>query len=147
MHHCYVLHCYLSFVKRESTKNCNNNDSLKIQLANTWLEEADAVLICAGAGMSVKEKEMVYTNPKDFEQAYPWFPKWGYKTSEEVMGLEGDPTVPRTAKWALYAKHMDNMRWKFTPNEGYKTLLRLVQDKNFFVLTSNVDGLHLHSAG
>ena len=57
------------------------------------------------------------------------------------MGLEADPSVPRTAKWALYAKHMDNMRWQFTPNEGYcyGHLLDLVDEMDHFVLTSNVD--------
>lgn len=34
---------------------------------------------------------------------------------------------------------MDNMRWKFTPNQGYEALLRLVGSKEYFVLTSNVD--------
>lgn len=48
-----------------------------IDLAKQWIDEADAVLICAGAGMSVEEGEMVDTNPKDFAKAYPWFPKWG----------------------------------------------------------------------
>uniref|UniRef100_A0A7R9WER9 Deacetylase sirtuin-type domain-containing protein n=1 Tax=Pseudictyota dubia TaxID=2749911 RepID=A0A7R9WER9_9STRA len=110
-----------------------------IRLAKAWIDNADAVLICAGAGMSVKEGEMVYTNPEDFAKAYPWFTKWGYKTNYEVMGLEGDPRVPRTAKWALYAKHMDNMRWTFTPNDGYKSLLSMVKDKDYFVHTSNVD--------
>ena len=110
-----------------------------IDLAKQWIDGADAVLICAGAGMSVKQGEMVYTNPDDFARAYPWFPKWGYKTSYECMGLFGDQRVPPTAKWALNAKHMDNMRWKFTPNEGYDQLLQLVGQKDYFVLTSNVD--------
>ncbi|CAB9505567.1 Protein-ADP-ribose hydrolase [Seminavis robusta] len=110
-----------------------------IDLAKQWINNADAVLICAGAGMSVKEGEMVYTNPDDFAKAYPWFPKWGYKTSYECMGLMGDQSVPQAAKWALNAKHMDNMRWAFTPNEGYKQLLDLVGQKEYFVLTSNVD--------
>jgi NAD-dependent SIR2 family protein deacetylase len=109
-------------------------------LAKQWIDDADAVLICAGAGMSVKKGEMVYTNPDDFAAAYPWFVHWGYKTSYEVMGLGGDMSVPMTAKWALYAKHMDNMRWSFEPNSGYKTLLQLVNGKDHFVLTSNVDG-------
>lgn len=113
--------------------------SKSINLAKKWIDDADAVLICAGAGMSVKEGEMVYTNPADFAKAYPWFTKWGYTTSYEVMALEGDPTVPNTAKWALYAKHMDNMRWAFTPNEGYSVLRKLVEEKDHFILTSNVD--------
>jgi O-acetyl-ADP-ribose deacetylase (regulator of RNase III)/NAD-dependent SIR2 family protein deacetylase len=114
--------------------------SVTISLAKQWIDDADAILVCAGAGMSIKDGEMVYTNPHDFAKAYPWFTKWGYKTCYETMGLEGDQSVPRTAKWALYAKHMDNMRWKFTPNEGYTDLLKLIGRKDHFVLTSNVDG-------
>jgi NAD-dependent SIR2 family protein deacetylase len=56
------------------------------------------------------------------------------------MGLNQDPRVPEEAKWALNARHMHNMRYAFEPNQGYKTLLDLVKDKDFFVLTSNVDG-------
>ena len=110
-------------------------------LAKTWIDTADAILIVAGAGMSVKEGEMVYVNADDFAHHYPWFAdKWGYRTSYEVMGLGNDPSVPETAKWALHAQHMHNMRWGFTPNDGYEVLNNLVKDKDYFVLTSNVDG-------
>eukprot|EP00934_Nitzschia_sp_Nitz4_P003152 Nitzschia sp. Nitz4//scaffold28_size193895//71689//73674//NITZ4_001649-RA/size193895-processed-gene-0.221-mRNA-1//1//CDS//3329545934//3142//frame0 len=111
----------------------------QLNLAKTWIDQADAVLICAGAGMSVKPGEMVYTNAADFARHYPWFPKWGYKTSYHVMALGGDQSVPETAKWALWASHMNNIRWKFTPNQGYTDLLGLIDKKDYFVLTSNVD--------
>ena len=112
----------------------------KMAVAQKWMSEADAVLICAGAGMSVKEGEMVYVNEADFERAYPWFTKWGYKTGYEAMGLVFDRRVPETAKWAFWAQHMYNMRWGFDSNKGYDTLLDTVKDKDYFVLTSNVDG-------
>ncbi|KAI2510665.1 Macro domain [Fragilaria crotonensis] len=110
-----------------------------LRLAKTWIEQADAILICAGSGMSVKEGEMVYVNQTDFAKHYPWFVKWGYRTSYEVMGLGQDRCVPMTAKWAMWAKHMHLQRWQFEPNEGYKTLLDMVNEKDYFVLTSNVD--------
>lgn len=110
-----------------------------LSVAKRWIDEADAVLICAGAGMSVKEGEMVYVDPADFARFYPWFLKWGYETSYQVMGLGSDPRVPQTAKWALWAKHMHLQRWEFQPNEGYTALLNMVKDKDYFVLTSNVD--------
>ena len=90
--------------------------------------------------MSVKEGEMVYTNPTDFAKHYPWFLKWGYRTSYEVMGLGQDRRVPMTAKWAMWAKHMDLQGWQFEPNEGYQTLHDMVKEKDHFILTSNVDG-------
>jgi len=119
----------------------SNVGQLGISVAKHWIDEADSVLIVAGAGMSVKGSESVYTNPDDFARHYPFFdPKWGYKTCYETMGLFGDRRVPDEAKWALWAKHIDNMRWSFTPNDGYATLLDIVKEKDYFVLTSNVDG-------
>jgi len=44
---------------------------------------------------------------------------------------------PETAKWAFFAKHWDNLRWNFAPNQGYQWLKELVGDKDYFVLTSN----------
>jgi O-acetyl-ADP-ribose deacetylase (regulator of RNase III)/NAD-dependent SIR2 family protein deacetylase len=114
--------------------------NLGLQLAKHYISNAEAVLIVAGAGMSVKPGEMVYTNATDFARHYPYVPKWGYSTAYETMGLQGDPHVPDTAKWGFQAKHMDNMRWEFVPSEGYNQLLSMVKDKPYFVLTSNVDG-------
>jgi hypothetical protein len=58
-----------------------------LSVAKRWIDEADAVLICAGAGMSVKDGEMVYVNPQDFARFYPWYLRWGYKTSYESNGV------------------------------------------------------------
>jgi O-acetyl-ADP-ribose deacetylase (regulator of RNase III)/NAD-dependent SIR2 family protein deacetylase len=124
-------------VSRPSSQTSIRSKTLR--LAKKWIGQADTVLICAGAGMSVKEGEMVYSNPADFAHYYPWFSKWGYKTSYQVMGLGYDPRVPMAAKWAMWAKHMHLQRWEFEPNDGYQTLLNMVKDKDFFVLTSNVD--------
>ena len=126
-------------ITRTVTSPPSDPRSDSIVLAKSWIEKADSVLIVAGAGMSVKEGEMVYVKPDDFARHYPWFTKWGYRTNYETMGLSSDPTVPETAKWALHAKHMDNMRWKWAPNEGYSQLRQLVSNKDYFVLTSNVD--------
>ena len=66
------------------------------------LDEADAVLTCAGAGMSVKVGEMVYVNSDDFTRHYPRFTKCGYRTSYECMGLNQDPRVPPLSKVGSY---------------------------------------------
>lgn len=111
-----------------------------IQLAKGWIENADAVLICAGAGMSVKEGEMVYVNTDDFAKYYPFFLKWGYTHAYQSMGLMFDDKVPERAKWGFWSHHIINQRWAFTPNEGYSILLDLVKNKDYFILTSNADG-------
>lgn len=99
--------------------------------------------------MSVKDKssgENVYVSPEDFAHHYPWFAgKWGYSTAYECMGLRDDDSVPLGAKWGLWAHHMDNMRYKFTPNEGYSFLRRAVEGRDYFAYTSNADGCFVRS--
>ena len=50
-------------------------------LAKRWIRDADAILIVAGAGMSLKDNEKVYTSEDDFVRHYPWMPQWGYTTA------------------------------------------------------------------
>jgi len=110
--------------------------------AAAWLQEADAVLICAGAGMSGNAGEMVYTNPSDFARYYPWLLQYGYLSCYECMGMFGDPNVPEAIKRTYMVAHAWNQRYKFAPNPSYEALLAPLQamGKDYFVFTSNVDG-------
>lgn len=111
-----------------------------IAVASTWLRQADAVLICAGAGMSGNEGEMVYTNPTDFKRCYPWLVPYGYTTAYECMGLMKDSRVPDQLKRSYLVAHANNQRYRFLPNPGYEALLAQLHSKDYFVYTSNVDG-------
>jgi len=51
-----------------------------------------------------------------------------------------DQNVPMTVKWGYQAEHINNMRYKYPPHHAYNTLLKLCKGKDYFVLTSNVDG-------
>mmetsp|Transcript_20708 Transcript_20708/g.26804 ORF Transcript_20708/g.26804 Transcript_20708/m.26804 type:complete len:618 (-) Transcript_20708:878-2731(-) len=102
--------------------------------------EADALLICAGAGASGNPNEFVYTNSQDFSKYYPWLLKFGYSTSYECMGLLGDPDVSTTIKSAYLVAHMHNQRRRFQPNPAYYALHKALQDLDIFIYTSNVDG-------
>ena len=115
----------------------------KMSQAYAWLSEADAILVCAGAGMSVKEGEMVYTNPDDFARFYPNFRltrEWGYKTAYDCMGIFHDPQISQAYRWGFWATHAMNQRYRFQPNDGYRAVRELIGDKDYFVYTSNADG-------
>lgn len=99
------------------------------------LEEADYILIGAGAGLSTSAG-INYVG-KEFEKEFEPFIKkynftdlytasfYDFKTEEE--------------KWAYFAKHIkfaDTGR-KATPL--YKKIYELVKDKRYFVITTNVD--------
>lgn len=74
-----------------------------------------------------------------FARHYPDMPATGFTTAYECMGLFGSD-LPMERKWGFLARHMQNMRVNFPPCEGYNLLLQLVRDRDYFVLSSNVDG-------
>jgi NAD-dependent SIR2 family protein deacetylase len=44
-------------------------------------------------------------------------------------------------KWAYWANHVNHIRFQFPPSPMYQTLWELVSKKNYFVITTNVDGM------
>lgn len=115
-----------------------------IDVAKGWVQTADCVLVIAGAGMSGYPKDSmrnVYVDEGSFQRQYPdVVEKYGYMTAYETMGLVADPTVREIDKWGYWSRHYNNLRNAWEPNEGYKALREIVGDKNYAVLTSNVDG-------
>ena len=117
----------------------------KTAAAALWIQEADCILICAGAGLSHKSGsgECVYTSAADFQSKYPDFvaeESHSISTAYEAMSLFSDAHVPLGVKWGFWARHMENQRYRFTPSAGYASLLRMIEGKSSFIYTSNVDG-------
>eukprot|EP00954_Amorphochlora_amoebiformis_P014945 1168527-Amorphochlora_amoeboformis.AAC.1 len=70
----------------------------------------------------------VYVNPDDFKKHYSGLLKYGFRTGYECMGLFGS-RVPEEAIYGYLFSHIRNMRYKFPPNPGYKSLFSLLKDK------------------
>lgn len=109
--------------------------SLRIKKAKEELNNADYIIIGAGAGLSAaagldftgklfKKNFKEYIEKYDFKDLYSatFYP---FKTQEE--------------KWAFWAKVIKLNRL-CEPLSLYKELLELVKDKAHFVFTTNVDG-------
>lgn len=99
------------------------------------LNASDAVLIGAGAGLSTSAG-FTYSGARfrrhfaDFEQKYGFHDMYTggfypYATLEE--------------HWAYWSRYIAVNRYADPPRPVYKDLLQLVQDKDYFVLTTNVD--------
>ena len=99
------------------------------------LRQTDAVMIGAGAGLSTAAGFM-YTGERfekvfgDFGRKYGFTDMYSggfypYKTQEEF--------------WAYWSRYIWVNRYMDPPRSTYADLLRLVQGKDYFVLTTNVD--------
>jgi len=116
----------------KTTGSCLDN----IEKLKKALKEADAVVIGAGAGLSTSAG-FTYSGERfrkcfsDFEEAYGFHDM--YSGGFHVMQLE--PEV----SWAYWARNIYINRYMDAPKPVYKRIMELVKDKDYFVLTTNVD--------
>ena len=99
------------------------------------LETADAVVIGAGAGLSTAAG-LTYDGER-FERYFFDF-KERFGITDMYSG--GFYPFPDTeTRWAWWARHIYYNRYIDPPKPVYTDLLALVMDKNYFVITTNVD--------
>lgn len=115
----------------QSMQNC----SPRLNKLKTALESADAVLIGAGAGLSASAG-FTYGGERFFKYFADFRAKYGiadmysggfypYNTLEEY--------------WAWWSRHIYYNRYVDPPKPVYNELYELVRDKDYFVITTNVD--------
>lgn len=105
------------------------------QALKRLLEEADAVLIGAGAGLSASAG-LTYSGER-FERYFGDFQrKYGIRN----MYSGGFYPFPSPEEyWAWWSRHILVNRYERAPGPVYDDLLALLEGKDYFVLTTNVD--------
>ena len=117
------------------TKESMKNYWDSISRLTEALEDADAVLIGAGSGLSVSAG-FTYSGER-FEKYFSDFHK---KYGIQNMYSGGFyPYDTLEEYWAWWLRHIYWNRYVDIPKDTYKKLLELVKEKDYFVLTTNVD--------
>lgn len=122
-------------LSRMRTIQFTRNRSEKISGLKNALASADAVVIGAGAGLSTSagftyNGERFKTYFSDFEAKYGFHDMYTggfflYSTLEE--------------HWAYWSRYIYVNRYMDAPKPVYDMLFQLIKDKDYFVLTTNVD--------
>jgi len=108
------------------------------QKAKEILKNANNILITAGAGFGVDSGLPDFRGVEGFWRAYPAAKKLNLRFEElaNPIWFEKDPTLA----WAFYGHRLELYR-KTTPHIGFTKLLNFAKSKkDYFVVTSNVDG-------
>ncbi|MET8973982.1 NAD-dependent protein deacetylase of SIR2 family [Streptomyces sp. NPDC004539] len=100
-----------------------------------WLDEADGVLVAAGAGLSAAAG-YDYGDTDRFRELLPALHRLGLR-SRYLLGVP----LPPDMMWGYWAVHITDIRFAAAPNPLYRRLRELVGDRDHWVMTSNVDGL------
>ena len=106
-----------------------------IQKLFETLHAADAVVVGAGAGLSTAAG-FTYSGER-FEKYFADFiEKYGF-TDMYTAGFHRFPTEEE--HWAYWSRHIFYNRYVPAPKPVYDNLLKLLKDKDYFVITTNVD--------
>lgn len=119
----------------QPTQNNKNDNLEKIQKLRQELEQAETVIVGAGAGLSTAagftySGERFHAYFKDFADKYHFRDMYAggffpYKTLNE--------------HWAYWSRYIYVNRYMNPPKPLYQKLLKLVKEKDYFVITTNVD--------
>ena len=114
-----------------STKSCSE----QLERLQTALRDCDAVVIGAGAGLSTSAG-FVYTGER-FEKYFSDFAaKYGIK---DMYSGGFYPFATPEEHWTYWSRYIYINRYRDAPKPVYDDLLKLVADKDYFVITTNVD--------
>ena len=115
--------------------NSTGNYSQQIEQIQAKLNNADAVVIGAGAGLSTSAG-LTYSGERFYKHFSDFAEKYGI-TDMYSGGFY--PFPDQETFWAWWSRHIFFNRYIKAPKPVYDNLLKLVKDKNYFVLTTNVD--------
>ena len=120
---------------RISMTKSTESYSDSIQRLRKAIDEADAIVIGAGAGLSTSAG-FTYSGER-FEK---YFSDFGEKYGFEDMYAGGFyPYETPEEMWAYWSRYIFINRYMDAPKPVYENLFKLVKDKDYFVITTNVD--------
>ena len=111
------------------------NDYTKIQKLKEIIKNADSVLIGAGAGLSTSAG-MLYSG-ETFQKNFSDFIKKYNFTDLYTAGFH-DFKDPQEY-WSFWSRFIHFERYTMPPKPVYNNLYKIIKDKNYFVITTNVD--------
>ena len=116
---------------KPSTKSCSE----QINRLKAALQDCDVVVIGAGAGLSTSAG-FVYTGER-FEKYFSDFAaKYGFR---DMYSGGFYPFATPEEHWAYWSRYIYINRYMDAPKPVYDDLLKLVNGKDYFVITTNVD--------
>ena len=107
----------------------------KLNTLANWLNSADAVLIGAGAGLSTAAG-FTYSGERLQKYFADFVEKYGFR---DMYSGGFYPFTTLEEQWAYWSRYIYINRYMDVDNGTYKKLFELVKNKDYFVITTNVD--------
>lgn len=120
---------------KKMTNKSTNACLAQINRLKEKMEKADAVIIGAGAGLSTSAG-FTYSGERFNRYFSDFIAKYGFS---DMYSGGFYPFETLNEHWAYWSRYIYINRYQDAPRPVYENLLKLVKDKDYFVLTTNVD--------
>ncbi len=110
----------------------------QIEQAAALIEESDTILVGAGAGASAAAG-LTYSGKRFTDNFSEFIEKYGSMYMRDMYSSGFYPFPTQEAKWGYWSKHSMINRFLPPALPLYKQLYETVKEKDYFVLTTNVD--------
>jgi len=105
------------------------------------IERSEYILIGGGAGLSTAAG-LTYSGKRFTDHFSDFIKKYGFK---DMYSGTFYPFETREELWAHWARHIYLNRYEMPATLLYKEILKMVKDKNYFVISTNVESQFVKS--
>lgn len=113
----------------------------RLKKARQAIAHADYIIIGAGSGLSTAAG--LSYDGEDFRREFkPWIEKYGIT---DLYSSSFYPFKTEEERWAYWAKHIWFTRYRISGTPLYKELLKIVDGRDYFVITTNTDAQFMKS--
>lgn len=107
----------------------------KLKMLKNEIRNAESIVVGAGAGLSTSAG-LTYSGERFEKYFFDFAEKYGIK---DIYSGGFYPFPSNEIKWAWWARHIYFNRYVEPPKPLYRKLFSLLEGKNYFVITTNVD--------
>ena len=112
-----------------------DNYSMQIECIRCELDEADAILIGGGSGLSTSAG-LTYSGKRFEENFSDFISKYSFR---DMYSAGFYPYQTAEEYWAYWSRHIYFNRYDRPAGQPYLDLLKIVKKRDYFVITTNVD--------
>lgn len=116
-------------------KICLQNSSDEIYRLKKEMEMVNVIIVGAGAGLSTSAG-FTYSGERFRRYFFDFIDKFGI---QDMYSGGFYPFPEEEIKWAWWARHIYYNRYINPPKPVYKDLFKILSNKDYFIITTNVD--------
>lgn len=110
----------------------------QMEQARAWIKEAEVILVGAGAGVSTAAG-LTYSGERFTDHFAEFIEKYGAEYMPDMYAAGFYPFPTQEEKWGYWSKHSMINRFLPPAMPLYQKLYEMVKERDYFVLTTNVD--------